>query len=190
MALLSSSQAEAEAVLTAARLIMAALTTAPKGRGVSTVSSVTLTDPEKETLAQAMEAHFRRKRSNLEIFLRDAGNIRAASAVLLIGVRGTAPKKPEKPLDCGACGLPGCAEFLRVKKGPGEDFTGPLCAFQVMDLGIALGVAAKMAAELNIDNRLMYTAGAAARTLGLLEADLMIALPLSVTPKNPFFDRV
>jgi len=53
-----------------------------------------------------------------------------------------------------------------------------------MDLGIALGVAAKLAAELNIDNRLMYSAGAAAMTLGLLEADMIIALPLSISEKN------
>jgi len=54
-------------------------------------------------------------------------------------------------------------------KKRGEDFFGALCAFQVMDLGIALGVAAKLAAELNIDNRLMYSAGAAAMTLSHLE---------------------
>jgi uncharacterized ferredoxin-like protein len=58
-----------------------------------------------------------------------------------------------------------------------------------MDLGIALGVAAKMAAELNIDNRLMYSAGAAAMTLGFLDADMIMALPLSVSEKNIFFDR-
>ena len=66
---------------------------------------------------------------------------------------------------------------------------GPLCAFQVMDLGIALGVAAKMAAELNIDNRLMYSAGAAAKDLGFLDADVIIGLPLNVSEKNIFFDR-
>jgi uncharacterized ferredoxin-like protein len=58
-----------------------------------------------------------------------------------------------------------------------------------MDLGIALGVAAKMAAEFNIDNRVMYTAGAAAMTLGLMEADLIVVLPLSISEKNIFFDR-
>ena len=79
--------------------------------------------------------------------------------------------------------------MIRAKKKMGEDFVGPLCAFQVMDLGIALGVAAKMAGELNIDNRLMYSAGAAAMNLGLLEADMIIALPLSVSAKNIFFDR-
>jgi uncharacterized ferredoxin-like protein len=79
--------------------------------------------------------------------------------------------------------------LIKSQKKRGEDFVGPLCAFQIMDLGIALGVAAKMASELNIDNRIMYSAGAAAMDLGLLSADLMIALPLSVGAKNIFFDR-
>jgi uncharacterized ferredoxin-like protein len=189
MSVLSSAQAEKEAILTAAKLIMAAITTSPKARGVSSVSSVLIQGEEKERLAKAMEDHGPRKSFNQEIFLRDAKNIRRSEAVLLIGVKGSMPKKTEKPFNCGACGHPMCAQFIRTGKKRGEDFVGPLCAFQVMDLGIALGVAAKMAAELNIDNRLMYTAGAAAMTMGLLEADMVIALPLSISEKNIFFDR-
>jgi len=189
MSVLTSAQAEKEAVLTAARLIMAAVTTSPKARGVSSVTSVLIHDEEKERLAKAMEDHGPQKKFNQDIFLRDAQNIRRSQAVLLIGVKGSLPKKPEKPFNCGACGHPLCSQFIRVEKKRGEDFVGPLCAFQVMDLGIALGVAAKMAAELNVDNRLMYTAGAAAMNLGLLQADMVIALPLSVSEKNIFFDR-
>lgn len=189
MAVLTSQQAEQEAVLTAARLIMAAVTTSPKTRGVSSISSVLVQGEEKERLAKAMEEHGSHKSFNRDIFLRDANNIRRSLAVLLIGVKGSMPKKPEKPFDCGACGHPICAQFIRTEKKRGEDFVGPLCAFQVVDLGIALGVAAKMAAELNIDNRLMYTAGAAAMSLGLLEADMIISLPLSISEKSIFFDR-
>jgi uncharacterized ferredoxin-like protein len=59
-----------------------------------------------------------------------------------------------------------------------------------MDLGIALGVAAKMAGELCMDSRIMYSIGAAARQAGYLEGcDVIIGLPLSVTGKNPYFDR-
>ncbi len=155
MSVLNSAQAEKEAILTAARLIMAAVTTSPKARGVSSVSSVLIQGEEKERLAKAMEDHAPQKKFNQDIFLRDAQNIRRSEGVLLIGVKGSRPKKPEKPFNCGACGYFLCAEFIRTEKKRGEDFVGPLCAFQVMDLGIALGVAAKMAAELNIDNRLM-----------------------------------
>ena len=39
MSIISSSQGEQEAILTAAKLIMAAITTSPKGRGVSDLST-------------------------------------------------------------------------------------------------------------------------------------------------------
>jgi len=187
--ILSSAQGEQEAILTAAKMIMAAVATAPKARGVSAVSCVLLQGEEQERLAQAMEEQFSRKGSRLEFFKRDAQNIRRSAAVLLIGVKGTMPKKPETPFNCGVCGFSSCADFIRAEKKSGEDFLGPLCAFQVMDLGIALGVAAKMAGEFNLDNRLMYTAGAAAMNLDYLDADMIIALPLSVSAKNIFFDR-
>jgi uncharacterized ferredoxin-like protein len=78
---------------------------------------------------------------------------------------------------------------LAIGKREGEDFTGPVCIFQAIDLGIALGSAVKLAGELNIDNRIMYTVGAAAKKLNLLDSDLIIGIPLSVTGKNPYFDR-
>lgn len=61
--------------------------------------------------------------------------------------------------------------------------------FQAIDLGIALGSSAKTAGILNIDNRIMYTIGAAARKLKLLESDIIIGFPLSVSGKSPYFDR-
>jgi uncharacterized ferredoxin-like protein len=70
-----------------------------------------------------------------------------------------------------------------------KSFTGPTCAFQSMDLGIALGSAVKTAGELNIDNRMMYSIGVAAKEMHLMEADLIIGIPLSVTGKSPYFDR-
>jgi len=187
--IISSSQAEQDAILTAANLIMAAITTSPKARGVTSLSTAIIQGEEKERLAQAIEKHVSQKKRRLEFFMRDAQTIRCSAVVILIGVKGTMPKKPELPLNCGACGHSSCAGLIAAEKRMGEDFMGPLCAFQVMDLGIALGVAAKVAAELNIDNRLMYSAGAGAKALGYLDADLIIALPLSVTEKNIFFDR-
>jgi uncharacterized ferredoxin-like protein len=190
MSILKANEVEHEAIVAAAKLIMAAITTAPKTRGVSTIQSALIDGEDKELLAQAMESHGLQKASVGDIFPRDARNVRGSAAVLLIGVKGTMPKKPEKPLNCGACGYSSCAEFIQARKGKrGEDFIGPLCAFQSIDLGIALGVAAKVAAELNIDNRLMYTIGAGAMEMKILDADMIVGLPLSVAAKNIFFDR-
>ncbi len=108
--------------------------------------------------------------------------------VLLIGVSRD-PKKLELPLNCGACGHKTCKDLLAVGRREGEDFTGPVCIFQAIDLGIALGSAVKLAGELSIDNRIMYTVGAAAKRLKLLDSDLIIGIPLSATGKSPYFDR-
>jgi uncharacterized ferredoxin-like protein len=45
--------------------------------------------------------------------------------------------------------------------------------------------------EARVDNRIMYSAGMAARDLKLLGDDIQIiyCIPLSCTGKNPFFDR-
>jgi uncharacterized ferredoxin-like protein len=58
------------------------------------------------------------------------------------------------------------------------------------DLGIAVGSAVKTASLLNLDNRVMYTAGVAARSLGWVgECSVAYGIPVSVTGKNIFFDR-
>jgi len=59
----------------------------------------------------------------------------------------------------------------------------------VLNMGIAIGSAVKTASILNIDNRIMYTAGLAAQTLGMIEADIVIGIPLSAKGKNIYFDR-
>jgi len=68
---------------------------------------------------------------------------------------------------------------------------GGTCSFNVGDLGIALGSAVALAADLRIDNRIMYTAGKAALELGLLgeAVELAYGIPLAARGKNPFFDR-
>jgi len=58
-----------------------------------------------------------------------------------------------------------------------------------MDLGIALASAAKMAIELNIDNRMMYSIGVAAKAMNLLDSDVIVGIPLAVMGKSPYFDR-
>ena len=60
-----------------------------------------------------------------------------------------------------------------------------------MAVGIAIGSAAAAAADARVDNRVMFSVGRAARSLGLLGASvtLVLGIPLSVSGKSPFFDR-
>jgi uncharacterized ferredoxin-like protein len=67
---------------------------------------------------------------------------------------------------------------------------GAACVFTAMDLGIALGSAVALAADNRVDNRLMFTIGQAAASLGLLgEYKMLIGIPLSVQGKSVFYDR-
>jgi uncharacterized ferredoxin-like protein len=187
--IISDAQIEEQAITEVANLITASARTAPKGRGIDRITTAIVSGNEKNDLADTMERRIENKKNPLPAFKRDAQTVRKSRLVVLIGVKGTMPKIPENPLNCGACGNATCADFIKIGKRKGEDFTGPTCIFEAVDLGIALGSAVKMASEMNIDNRIMYTAGAAAKDLQLMDADVIFGIPLSITGKNIFFDR-
>jgi len=115
-------------------------------------------------------------------FDRDAKGVRNSDAVVLIGLKDAEPVG----LNCGACGLNSCGELNPEEK---KECRGPQCAFRILDLGIAIGSAAKTASLFNVDNRIMYRAGTAARKAGFMDADIVVGIPLSATGKNIFFDR-
>ena len=190
MAQLNSKEVEKNAITMAAALMAASARTAPKARAVDSTESMVLMDDDLEKLASAMEKKAADKPEFLSTVLkRDANNVRNSGGVLLLGVTGE-PKKIEQPLDCGACGFASCEHLAKARKQARiKDFTGPVCIFQAMDLGIALCSSVKLAADFGIDNRMMFTAGAAAKSLGLLDSDVIIGIPLSVSGKNPYFDR-
>lgn len=189
MPVFTDTNIERQAIETIAHLLAISARTAPKARGVDNLLTAIVTGREKDDLAEAMERKMTLKRNPLSAFERDAEAVRKSPVVLLFGVKGTSPKRPDNPLNCGACGHATCAAFIETEKRRGEDFTGPICIFEAIDLGIALGSAAKTASEMNADNRLLYTVGAAAKELNLLDADVIIGLPLSATGKNIYFDR-
>lgn len=188
MVRVSSNEAEREAAKVTAVLMAAAARTAPKTRGLDSIQTTIVDGEELEALAAAMEAKYEDKVYPMPAFIRDADNIRKAAVVLLIGVTGE-PKRINQPLNCGACGYGSCGAFVKAAKNDGEDYRGPLCMFQSVDLGIALGSAVKVASDHNVDNRIMFTLGAAARKIGLLECDVVIGIPLSIASKNPYYDR-
>ena len=60
---------------------------------------------------------------------------------------------------------------------------------RLLDLGIALGSAAKTAQINNVDNRIMYRVGVAAKNAGIMESNVIMGIPLSVSSKSIYYDR-
>lgn len=169
-----------EALKIAAGLMALSARTAPKAGGQDFVVSRIIEGEDLRRLGEAMIKYG--EESGKKNFDRDGKNVINAGAVLLIGLNS--PKTVG--LNCGACGHPKC-NLLEAHEGP--EFKGPICAWRLMDMGIAIGSAVKTASILNVDNRVMYRAGVLARKLGMIEADVVVGVPLSATGKSPYFDR-
>jgi uncharacterized ferredoxin-like protein len=160
-------------------LMEIAARTAPKAAGKDFVVIKTLKGDILKDLADKMvEFGLRTGKANFD---RDGKNVAHSEAVVLIGIKDAAPVG----LNCGACGFAKC---LKINSFEGE-FKGPQCAYRLLDMGIALGSAVKTAGILNVDNRIMYRVGAVAREMGLIDADVVMGVPLSVTGKSIYFDR-
>jgi len=69
------------------------------------------------------------------------------------------------------------------------EFIGPQRNLRDIDLGIAVGSAAKTAAIYSIDARCQTRIAVAARKLDVIKADIAVALSLSLTHKAVGFDR-
>jgi uncharacterized ferredoxin-like protein len=111
------------------------------------------------------------------IWFRDAEAAEAIDAVLFVGLADWYPPV----YDCGACGYATCAEFLHATKrlrneSEELEFVGPQCNLRDIDLGIAVGSAAKTAAIHSIDARCQTRIAVAARRLSLIKADIAVAL--------------
>jgi len=154
-----------ESVVHVARLMALSAITAPKARGVDNVVVGVLKDrAEIERLAKAMEEMAGQMG---DFFKRDADNIRRSTAIVLIGCK---------------------MKNINLKNPPGYPYDLNF-VLNVLNLGIAVGSAAKTASLHNVDNRVMFSAGFAAQTLKLIDADVVLAIPLSATSKSIYFDR-
>lgn len=181
---IESKNGEKKAVLEAARLMLIAARTAPKTAGIDDILTLIVYGEDKDSIADKMEEMGEERK--IENFKRDAKNVKDSEAVVLIGVRGS----KNAGMNCGACGFKDCAKFEKAQKKLGKDFVGPTCVFKALDLGVALGSAAKTASLLNVDNRIMYRIGTAASKLKMLpEATVIIGIPISAKGKSIYFDR-
>jgi uncharacterized ferredoxin-like protein len=169
-----------KAVELVAELMAMSARTAPKAGGRDYIVTKIVTGDELETLARAMVKYgVETGRKNFD---RDGANVRHSDAVLLLALQYPDPLG----LNCGACGQATCSA-LQAHEGP--EFVGPLCAWRLIDLGIAMGSAVKTASLFNVDNRIMYRLGAVARKMGLIDGLVVLGVPLSATGKNIYFDR-
>jgi len=163
--MLEESQLIKDGVLNVVKLMAIAAKTAPKARGVDNITiAVLITRDELERLASKMEGLADEYGQFLK---RDAKNVRESDAVVLIGA---------KVIDIGL-------------KSPPEYKVDINTVAALLNLGIALGSAVKIASILNVDNRIMYSIGIAAQKLKILDADYIIGIPVSVRGKNIYFDR-
>lgn len=171
-----SYQLEKEAAAHVAALMAAAARTSPKTRGIDNIEIIVIDDDvtKRKLIDKMKEISKAEARPSLE---RDASSIEAVSEIVIIGAKAN-----PAGLNCGFCGYPTCAELSKTKG---------ICAYNSMDLGIAISSAASVAGRLHIDNRLMYSIGRTSLDLKLFSGSVKQALgiPLSVTGKNPFFDR-
>ena len=174
----TSQEAERQAVLSVANHICAAARTAPKACGIDQLDTLVLTGEDKTRLADEMRRMGAARGGSGSANARDAGNVDASEAVVLVGAKYETRGLSER---CKLCGFDSCADCKNA---------GATCVFTPLDLGIALGSAVALAADNRIDSRIMFTIGKAAASLGLLgEHKLIMGIPLSVSGKSPFFDR-
>lgn len=180
-----------------AGLCATAAITAPKSGGQlflrgsdPFIETLWLADQEQQrTLADWMRARGRERRE--AIWFRDAALCERVDGILFVGLRDWYPPV----YDCGACGYATCAEFLNatleLRKASAQtlEFVGPTCNLRDIDLGIAVGSAAKTASLNNVDCRCQTRVATAARHLGVIGADIAVALSLSITHKAEGFDR-
>jgi uncharacterized ferredoxin-like protein len=176
-----------EVVRLAVSLMAVAARTAPKGKGKDSLVTRVVSKADLSLLSREM-TRFGEDHAQ-PFFIRDAKNIAASEACLIIGIRGG----EVLGLNCQGCGYQSCADMeaaFRSTIEKGSPFSGPNCVIKMADLGIAIGSAAKTASLLNLDNRVMYTAGVAARSLGWINGcTVAYGIPVSITGKNIFFDR-
>jgi uncharacterized ferredoxin-like protein len=191
----SIDDAKSEIIGSVARLCAAAAVTAPKSggqlfrRGKPLFIETVFVDDHAtlQRLAAWMKRRGRERRQ--AIWLRDAAFAERLDGVLFIGLKDWYP-----PIyDCGACGFATCAEFVeatRQRRAESEafEFAGPQCNLRDIDLGIAVGSAAKAASLYSVDTRCQTRIAVAARKLGLIQAEIAVALSMTVTHKNPGFD--
>ncbi len=178
-----------KAVELVAELMALSARTAPKGKGQDSILIRVVAGEELQELSRELDRLGQAR--GIKFYLRDAKNLEESDACVLIAARS----KDHAGLNCGGCGFSSCQDMIEAQSRFQETeqnlpFHGPNCVIKMADLGIALGSAAKTASLHNVDNRIMFTAGVAALSLGWMEGCLVAyGIPLKASGKSIYFDR-
>lgn len=160
-------------VIDTARRMMTAIRTAPKAKGNDLIEAIIVEGDDMHRLSEAMLELY--AETSRPVYQRDAANILQGDAVVLVGIR-----PQPMGLNCGHCGFPTCGD--KPECAP--------CAFNSIDVGIAIGSACSLAADCRVDTRTLFSAGMGAMRLNLLPGcRQVLAIAISASSKNPFFDR-
>ena len=178
MAIYKENTNKHEHSLSMAHQMMVAARTAPKGKGRDTLEMLIVDGDNIKALSQQL--HLMGDQFNIEFYHRDADNILNAEAILLIGTRIETLGLNEI---CQLCGFDNCAEKEKSPNTP--------CVFNTGDLNLAIGSAVSLAADMRVDNRIMFSVGKAAQAIQLFNDNVKIiyGIPIAISSKNPFFDR-
>ncbi|MCK5857611.1 MAG: ferredoxin [Bacteroidales bacterium] len=164
--------------LSLAYQMMIAARTAPKGKGRDTLEMLIVDGEDIKLLSKQL--HLMGKRTDTAFYHRDGDNLLKAEAILLIGTRIETLGLDEI---CQLCGFDNCKEKEKSPNTP--------CVFNTSDLNLAIGSAVSLAADMRVDNRIMFSVGKAAQEIQLFDKNVKIVfgIPISIQSKNPFFDR-
>ncbi|MBO6117278.1 MAG: ferredoxin [Bacteroidales bacterium] len=167
-----------EYLLSVAKKMAVAARTAPKARGTDNLVIRICGSEEIKQISQQLVKDFEQTNKTEQFLIRDSQNIISAPYMLLI-----ATENKVLGLNCGYCGYASCGEKNQANKNIP-------CFFNSEDLGLAIGSAVSIAADSRVDSRVMFSAGRAAARLNMVGNCVQcLAISLSATAKNPFFDR-
>ena len=175
--IIKNDEAERDAILDVAKKMVTAARTAPKGMGIDNIKTLIIDGEEKDKLEKELKKLA--EETDMDFYRRDGENVKSSRCVVLIGV-----KNSPVGLDyCGYCGFLNCAETVKA---------GANCAFNITDIGVAVGSAVSVAANNRVDNRVFFSAGKAAMRLGLMPENVRVCygIPLSAYGKSIYHDRI
>jgi uncharacterized ferredoxin-like protein len=177
------------AIIETANFMCVSAITAPKTKGVNLLTAFYLLPNEYGPLYEGLEK-LSKKYDDIRVqrpYERDLETLKKTDCLVVISSR----KKLMDIAGCDACGFSGEPNGCKAAA-----LAGATCAYNSKDLGIAACSAAIVAHQRFIDNRIIDTVGRVIINFGFyrnytqIDAFDAVSIALSVSGKNPFYDRL